>query len=73
MNMTKLMRFVIAPRCWKITKKSHLTLRAKRATFTFGVDKSSLKVPKRQKIMENATFLVIFTQCAAVTHMIQFA
>ena len=35
MNMTKLMRFVIAPRCWKITEKSHLTLRAKRATFTF--------------------------------------
>ena len=27
-------------------KKSHLTLRAKRATFTFKVDKSSLKMPK---------------------------
>ena len=30
----------------KITEKSHSTLRAKRATFTFWVDKSSLKVPK---------------------------
>ena len=27
-------------------KKSHSTLRAKRATFTFWVDKSSLKMPK---------------------------
>ena len=30
----------------KITKKSHSTLRAKRATFTFWVDKSWLKIPK---------------------------
>ena len=29
-------------------KKSHSTLRAKRATFTFWVDKSSLKMPKGQ-------------------------
>ena len=32
--------------CLKITKKSHSTLRAKRATFTFWVDKSSSKMPK---------------------------
>ena len=32
--------------CLKITEKSHSTLRAKRATFTFKVDKSSLKMPK---------------------------
>ena len=32
--------------CLKITEKSHSTLRAKRATFTFCVDKSSLKMPK---------------------------
>ena len=31
---------------WKSQKKSHSTLRAKRATFTFWVDKSSLKGPK---------------------------
>ena len=32
---------------WKSQKKSHSTLRAKRATFTFWVDKSSLKMPKK--------------------------
>ena len=31
---------------WKSQKKSHSTLRAKRAMFTFWVDKSSLKMPK---------------------------
>ena len=31
---------------WKITEKSHSTLRAKRVTFTFWVAKSSLKIPK---------------------------
>ena len=31
---------------WKSQKKSHSTLRAKRATFTFWVDKSWLKMPK---------------------------
>ena len=31
---------------WKSQKKSHSTLRAKRATFTFWVDKSLLKMPK---------------------------
>ena len=31
---------------WKSQKKSHSTLRAKRATYTFRVDKSSLKMPK---------------------------
>ena len=41
-------------------KKSHSTLRAKRATFTFSVDNSSLKMPKngqfcdgtKQKLVE---------------------
>ena len=31
---------------WKPQKKYHSTLRAKRATFTFWMDKSSLKMPK---------------------------
>ena len=31
---------------WKLQKKSHFKLRAKRATFTFWVEKSSLKMPK---------------------------
>ena len=31
---------------WKSQKKSHSTLRAKRATFTFWVDKRLLKMPK---------------------------
>ena len=31
---------------WKSLKKSHSTLRAKRATFTFWVDKSEWKTPK---------------------------
>ena len=31
---------------WKSQKKSHSTLQAKRATFTFWVDKSWLKKPK---------------------------
>ena len=31
---------------WKSEKKSHSTLRAKRAIFTFSGDKTSLKVPK---------------------------
>ena len=31
---------------WKSQKKSHSTLRAKRATFTIWMDKSSLKMPK---------------------------
>ena len=31
---------------WKSQKKSHSTMRAKRATFTFWVDKSLLKMPK---------------------------
>ena len=31
---------------WKSQKKSHSTLRAKRAMFTLRVDKSSLKMPK---------------------------
>ena len=42
----------------KIIKMSHSILRAKRATFTFWVDKSSLKMPKLKN--SNATFLVIF-------------
>ena len=31
---------------WKSQKKSHSTLQAKRATFSFWVDKSELKMPK---------------------------
>ena len=32
---------------WKSPKKSHFTLRAKRAKYTSWVDKSSLKMPKK--------------------------
>ena len=87
---------------WKSQKKYHLTLRAKRATFTFWVDKSWLKnaqngpfwrlfedlklavkqtyqtnqfwkeknrwkIPKFQN--SNASFCVIFKQCASVDIM----
>ena len=46
---------------WKSQKKSHSALRAKRATFTFWVDKSWLKMPKWSILgiiwkPENATF-----------------
>ena len=34
---------------WKSQKKSYSTLRAKRATFTFWMDKSSLKSPKNRQ------------------------
>ena len=37
---------------WKSHKKSHTTLRAKRATFTFWVYKSSLKMPKNAQFGE---------------------
>ena len=44
---------------WKSQKKSHSTLRAKQATFTFWVDKSSLKMPKNSqfwRVFENLKF-----------------
>ena len=34
-SSTQEIYFGTLPRCWKILKKSHSTLRAKRATFTF--------------------------------------
>ena len=37
---------------WKSQNKSHSTLRAKRATFTFWVDKSSLKMQKNDQFGE---------------------
>ena len=37
----------------KITKKLHLTLRAKRGMFTLLVDKSSLKMPKIVNLASN--------------------
>ena len=37
---------VVAHGVWKSQKKSHSTLRAKRAKSTFWVDKSSLQMPK---------------------------
>ena len=46
---------------WKSQKKSHSTLRAKRATFRFWVDKSSLKMPKNGqfwRIFENLKLAV---------------
>ena len=52
---------------WKSKKKSHSTLRAKRATFTFWVDKTSLKMPKKVNLgefLKNATFWEIFKHCA---------
>ena len=44
---------------WKSQKKSHSTLRAKRATFTFWVDKSWLKMPKIGEFIAQLT-LVLF-------------
>ena len=38
--------FPVVHSVWKSQKKSHSTLRAKRATLTFWADKSSLKNPK---------------------------
>ena len=35
---------------WKSRKMSHFTLQTKRATFTFWVDKSSLKMPKNVQL-----------------------
>ena len=43
---------------WKSQKKSHSTLRAERATFTFWVDKSSFKNAKNGPIFENLKFAV---------------
>ena len=37
---------------WKSQKKSHSTLRAKRATFTFWVDKRSIKMPDMVQVGE---------------------
>ena len=37
---------------WKWQKKCHLTLRAKRATFTFWVHKKSLKMPKNNQFCD---------------------
>ena len=39
-------RLIVAHSGWKSLKKSHSTLRAKRAMFTIWVAKSSLKMPK---------------------------
>ena len=57
-------------RCLKITKKSHSTLRPKRATFTFLKRSNSVTRQvrlNRTKVCDkcrNATFGVIFKQCA---------
>ena len=46
---------------WKSAKKSHSTLRAKRATFTLWVDKSLLKMPKMVNFGE---LLKIWSYCS---------
>ena len=43
---SKTQNFALKHIVWKSQKKSHSTLRAKRAMFTLRVDKSSLKMPK---------------------------
>ena len=48
---------------WKSQKKSHSTLRAKRATFTFWLDKSSLKNAKNGQL---ATFWKSENSCQTV-------
>ena len=45
--MKKSSIFVSNHNIWKLQKKSHSTLKAKRAMFTFWVDKSSLKMTKK--------------------------
>ena len=46
---------------WKSEKKSHSSTRAKRATFTFWVDKSSFKTPK-----------IVFTLCHKMKNREQY-
>ena len=45
LEYTYIRKFTMVHGVWKSQEKSHLTLRAKRAMFTFWVDKSSLKMP----------------------------
>ena len=55
---------------WKSQKKYHSTLPAKRATFTFWVDKSSLKMPK---IVHFGEFLKIWSlRSNSVTRQVNF-
>ena len=52
---------------WKSLKKSHSTLRAKRATFTFWVDKSSLKMCHFGKFLKTWSL-----QSSSVTRQVNF-
>ena len=55
---------------WKSQKKSHSTLRAKRAMFTFWVDKSYLKMPK---IVHFGEFLKTWSKRSnSVTRQVSF-
>ena len=55
---------------WKSQKKSNSTLRAKRATFTFWVDKSLLKMPK---MVDFGEFLKIWSlRSNSVTRQVSF-
>ena len=55
---------------WKSQKKSHSTLREKRAKFTFWVDKSWLKMPKMVKICK---FLETWSlQSNSITRQVSF-
>ena len=62
--------------CLKIIKKVSFDI-ASEASYVYSGQKFIKNVKKKKgqfgEFFENATFLVIFTQCAAVTHMIQFA
>ena len=57
-------QFLLIHSVWKSPKKSHSWLRAKRAMFTFWVDKSSLKMPKMAYFGEFLKYLkLIVKQC----------
>ena len=45
-RLGELLRIVALKKGFLVEIRNHLTLRAKRATFTFGVDKSLLKMQK---------------------------
>ena len=64
-------KFQLRHSVWKLKKKSHSTLRAKRATFTCWVDKSSLKYAKNSqfwRIFHNMNFAV--KQCYQTGHFL---
>ena len=64
-------QFLVSLHCiWKSQKKSHSILRAKRATFTFWVGKSWLKMPKNSPIWR--VFEKLSLRSNSVTRQVTF-